>query len=515
MRMRMRVRAAPTRHCGLQQQRNRRLRRQREGPCHRLIAGTRAVRTGGKPISLRLHRVPCRPFYSALGDNPSINSLGFIAFIGTNASTTFENPWVVSFTTFTQLGTTAEEVYGRPAQINNASQTVIRDRRSGAPPPTRIRIFDLATPTTGTNVAIGGSPPIDTVFSHPSINNLGEAVYTGLTSGVRFMSNGVDSVTIAAPSPRPMIADTGQVILNDNGTIKLYSSTRSAPAATIASAAVGFTALGNAAGISDSGKVVAFSGDKGERNRRICGDRYRQRLSASPRSRWRWGPAREPNADRYTRPRLRRRLARSLSFSSIDLSNRVGVAHWEGGPPGASSAIRSSSRSSVRRAGKACRGCAKKFVPGIFFYQSARIVHAARGHPQRHRRWCRPTAHRSARRAGRRRLHPWRAVHRAIHRAARSDIGGRGSTRRVYPWRDCSGSHYLTFWASDGSEHAIFRAAHLNPRVLPRRAIGAGRIAMGQRRLWWSSSTGNRGDRVCVVGDYRSRKPDRCPVRDQ
>src|SRR5687767_8697879 len=205
----MRVRAAPMRHRARPRQRNGRL----VGCAKALAATTLLALAQFAQAANFVHYVftgfRAAPFYSALGDNPSINSSGSIAFIGTNASTLLENPWVSTFTAFTQLGTTAEEVYGRPAQINNASETVIRDRRNGAPPPTRVRVFDLANPTVGINIEIN-TPPIDTVFSHPSINNLGEVVYTGLTSGTRFMSNGVNSVTIAAPSPRPMIADTGQ-----------------------------------------------------------------------------------------------------------------------------------------------------------------------------------------------------------------------------------------------------------------------------------------------------------------
>ncbi|MGA2662253.1 MAG: hypothetical protein ABSH34_32635 [Verrucomicrobiota bacterium] len=105
-----------------------------------------------------------------------------------------------------------------------------------------------------------------------SVNNLGATAFVADT-GVGFNSSYVLAIPgkgadFAFPPSwllaQPMIADTGEILVKEgpaaSAPIVLYSQDLSLPK-TVAPAAMGFVALGNAPGISDDGQYIAFYGE--------------------------------------------------------------------------------------------------------------------------------------------------------------------------------------------------------------------------------------------------------------
>ena len=207
---------------------------------------------------------------TGMGNNPSINSLGLVAFVGQFATgegivvgdgltpTKLINPGFLSGT----------RVFGRAVQVNDKNKVLANDRVSGAPPTYFERLWDT---TTGafTVVARGGSTfPFDAVFNQSSVNTNGDTVFGALLGAqtllVSVQANGTLKQIVLPNNSlaRPMIADNGKIVVRFGNTVNspifVYPPDLSAPQ--LIAGTANFSVTGNQPGISRDGHVVAFYG---------------------------------------------------------------------------------------------------------------------------------------------------------------------------------------------------------------------------------------------------------------
>jgi hypothetical protein len=227
---------------------------------------------------------------SGIEDNPSINDAGNVAFVGqltTGGKGIFVGnvpgaATAIANTPYSNPG------FSRGVQINNKNQVVGQLQRPG--PITAVYVWDGNNPGSAPKlIATGGQeinfplPPLydfDAVFSHPSINNNGDVVFSSIEGTTRFLATGKLGpasgfyTTPTQVPARPMIADDGQIVVrlgNQLGNavtntppspIKLFSSDFSS-SENIATASMGFTQLGISPGMSDDAQIVTFYGNLG------------------------------------------------------------------------------------------------------------------------------------------------------------------------------------------------------------------------------------------------------------
>lgn len=225
--------------------------------------------------------------FSRIGDSVSINDKGTVAFAAsiaggdgvfiadgsgppTNVASAFLSP---------------TRSFGEAVQINNRDQVLALSRKRGFPATYQLYRFD--TPNSGfTQIATGGPnfSPFEEIFSHSSLNDSGNTVFGAtcpitkpnclspalVTPKVEGSSNPEDFNVVPLPGTlRPLMANDGRIVVKDgtDGSIRLFNSdldraTSVAIACQTGCAESGFTRLGSAPGIDDTGKVVVFVGDK-------------------------------------------------------------------------------------------------------------------------------------------------------------------------------------------------------------------------------------------------------------
>jgi hypothetical protein len=228
--------------------------------------------------------------FQSLGDNPSINDRGLVAFVGTtlNDIDIYTGNPDGSLTDVTGALRSASNTT-RSVQINNLNQIVTQDfRLSGGSAISAIRVWDANNPGNFRNVAANVSNNFQ-IFSQPSINNkvtpgvdssfINNVVFSAKlgTSGLlrtpqelpnpAVVNSGVYNEEVLPTPVRPMISDddiVGGVVVRSGNTasspILLYKKDLSS-FDTIANVSMGFTNLGQSPGISDDGQVVTFYGD--------------------------------------------------------------------------------------------------------------------------------------------------------------------------------------------------------------------------------------------------------------
>ena len=203
-----------------------------------------------------------------MGDNPSINDDGTVAFVGrlVGGEGVFigdgsSNPISISFVN-------PQTVFGRAVQITNSHQVVARDSRSVAPPLTFVRVWDATSPGVNRVIARGGSisDPWGSVFSHPGINESGDVVFSALLGTSTFLVTEVPEPLgrIALTIPlRPMIADDGRIVVKagNQATDPIHLYDYSLATFEVIADSSKFSVLGNSPGISDDGQIVTFYGD--------------------------------------------------------------------------------------------------------------------------------------------------------------------------------------------------------------------------------------------------------------
>ena len=233
--------------------------------------------------------------WKSIGDNPSINDAGIVAFMATPDISTdiFAGPFNGEAIRDITGSNSVASNSTRAVQINNDNKIVTHDSiinaNFNAVSAIRVRDADKPGATKDENfeniVTTSGSilDSFDTVFSQPSINNKGEVVFSALDDVNRLLATekaliGYNTIPQSAVAARPMIADNGQIVvrfgnkLGDGTTppspIKLFDYNL-AKSVNIASASpvpgsIGFIQLGMSPGISDDGNIVVFAGDRGK-----------------------------------------------------------------------------------------------------------------------------------------------------------------------------------------------------------------------------------------------------------
>jgi YD repeat-containing protein len=214
------------------------------------------------------------------GDQPSINDLGQVAFVGqfVDGEGIFVGDHAGLENINPQFSHTLDRVFGRGVQINNSGQVLARDRVSGGPAIAHVRIWDGADFQVVASGGVRRSALFPNLFedyagvvSHGALNNHGQSVFGALTfddppDPYQFLS------TLSGTIPsrrfnefelrvgaRPMMADTGEIVVRDDeGRIVLLPYNLST--FEVIADHSQFSELGRAPSISDDGRVIAFYG---------------------------------------------------------------------------------------------------------------------------------------------------------------------------------------------------------------------------------------------------------------
>lgn len=284
------------------------------------------------------------PTFTALGDAPSVNRSGTVAFQGQNASG--QGVWSSDGLAITDLtpgfdGST--RAFGRAVMLSDAGNAIESDRVNGAPPLTFIRLWPGSGSGAFTTLGRGGTgQPHDSVLSHPALSANGAAwAFTTLATGsvVRQLVTPLGATDLLGNQGtgyRPLVADDGTVVLRDSNAallqIQVFRGGNPNNLDVAAGGSAGFTQLGNQPGISDSGKIVAFSGDRGNGPGVFVA--YEQTPGVWTITR----VAGEGAAAQGNRPDLGFDVTLPVNnpifFSGVDFNSRVAVMHQERGPAG-------------------------------------------------------------------------------------------------------------------------------------------------------------------------------------
>jgi hypothetical protein len=214
-----------------------------------------------------------------MGDQPSINDHGMVAFVGQlsghegifvgDGSSASRN---ITPTFSGQTG----RFFGHAVQINNLTNVVAYDRLNGTPPLTFLRVWNASgnIVDSSTQIARGSSLPgydFDLIYEYPSINNFGQVVFSADPT------NSANTTVLATPGAsafnmaffsgnvvfKPLIADSGRFAVRggnlSTSSIRIYSADTKT-LTSIANTGLGYTQMGQSPGISDDETVIAFYG---------------------------------------------------------------------------------------------------------------------------------------------------------------------------------------------------------------------------------------------------------------
>ena len=221
------------------------------------------------------------------GGGPSINDTREVAFLGATASG--NGLWLgtgatppVNFNPGESFS--SSDIINQSVQVSATHKVVGQDRvTTTSPATTAIRLYDAAATDSWTYAARGGPFHTgsgvylyDAVFSNPSVNKNGDVVYTALyvsqfpAKVLGYLAAGSTTPverSIRSGSPKPMIADNGNVVIQVGGSggqsnfqILVYPPGLGNPI-TIADTANNWVSLDSAPGISRDGRLVVFQGN--------------------------------------------------------------------------------------------------------------------------------------------------------------------------------------------------------------------------------------------------------------
>ncbi|MEM8722124.1 MAG: hypothetical protein AAGE84_22990 [Cyanobacteria bacterium P01_G01_bin.39] len=211
-----------------------------------------------------------------LGNYPSINDFGSVAFIG-KFGTGFSAPTdlLVSNPLGNIINLSDQDFgkFGNQVQINNNNQVISRDSSGGSQ---AIRVWDAGVSNSYSVEATGGlyANLYDFSFLYPfqRINDNGQSVFVGNTS-FGFSQNQVlatqkgqtrdyNKIDVASANIKPSIANNGNIVFREHNSDSIrLTDYQLNLLGTIASNNSGFSSVGVGTSISDDGKVVAFYGD--------------------------------------------------------------------------------------------------------------------------------------------------------------------------------------------------------------------------------------------------------------
>ena len=215
--------------------------------------------------------IPSGSNLTGLGNTPSINDFGLVAFVGEFDSGT-DLLAEDALGNVVNLSGSYSLNFSNQVEINNNNQVVARDSVSGLQ---AIRIWDVGLPSSYRVAATGGFPAdgldFEWIYLFPSINNSDQVVFvadpkdggafnTALATPSFVGSENYNEAIVPSALIKPAIADNGTVVARESNSIRLNDYQLN-PIAVIASNFSGFDSLGLASNISNDGKAVAFYGD--------------------------------------------------------------------------------------------------------------------------------------------------------------------------------------------------------------------------------------------------------------
>jgi beta-lactam-binding protein with PASTA domain len=247
-----------------------------------------------------------------LGNGPSINGKGKVAYVGVVSNQADETVYLWSPATAAStdigLGHPQNRTYGAngtgTVHVNNNDEVVAWTHTFAPQNTYEVRVLNSLSPTGNTVMVRGssGALPFDLLYANPWINDVraleddtqggnnngacdaGEVcvpqtVFNAFTSApARYLGTVVrnpedaahagvqNTVGLDTRQSRPVIADDGRVLVRANlstNPIVLYEGYALTVQTQIANAAMGFTALGLAPGMTPDAKIVAFAGNRG------------------------------------------------------------------------------------------------------------------------------------------------------------------------------------------------------------------------------------------------------------
>jgi hypothetical protein len=218
---------------------------------------------------------------TVLGNNPSVNDNGAVAFTGTSSAG--QGLYVGGTGTPVAVSSPSAEVnIGPQLSINNAGQIAATISNPSSPSQSVFLCDGASSPNTGRFVAFAS--PVGSLGTAVAANNSGDVVYTSKANGVTslnyYRTQYGSSSTIAsfqtAQTLYPSVSDTRSVVARilysspegelNSQRIVLFTPRADGTYSTtiIASWAVGgFTSLGAQPGISADGSIVVFAASKG------------------------------------------------------------------------------------------------------------------------------------------------------------------------------------------------------------------------------------------------------------
>ena len=215
----------------------------------------------------------------SIGNTPSINNLGSVAFIG-KFGTGFQPPRDLlvadSLGNLSNLSSSYTWRFSDQVQINDNNKIVTRDTVSSLQ---ALRVWDAALANSYYVETTGGYPAggldFEWLYLFQRLNNNDDAVFiadpkdggkfnTVVATHKEFSSSGFreyNQASVPSSFIKPDIADNGTVVFRDPISTITLNDYQLNPIAVIASNSLGFSSVGLATNISDDGKAVAFYGD--------------------------------------------------------------------------------------------------------------------------------------------------------------------------------------------------------------------------------------------------------------
>ena len=231
--------------------------------------------------------------FTSFGDLVAINNSGTVAFVGNN--TPESGLWIddptrglVNVNPIYTTDQTITRTFGRAVAINNAGVITATDHVTSGNGLVYTREWLPGTPDEHIDLASapGGFTDFGSLQTFTAINDSGQAAFVGLSSGgsFRYIETESPSIDLGVPetvggasafapapgggvvpnsSPRPQLTADGRVLIYNPGFVTLALNTSLSQGEVIASAAQGFQWIGNNPGVSADGRIVVFTGDRG------------------------------------------------------------------------------------------------------------------------------------------------------------------------------------------------------------------------------------------------------------
>ena len=215
----------------------------------------------------------------SIGNTPSINDFGSVAFIG-KFGTGYSAPTDLLVANplgdISNLSNSDTWRFSDQIQINNNNQIIARDTISGLQ---ALRVWDAERPNSYYVEATGGYPPgsldFEWLYLYPSINNNDQVVFIAdpkdggtfnaalatRKENTAFGSRDYNEAIVPSAFVKPAIADNGTIVARETFSTITLSDYQLNPIAVIANTVSGFDSVGVAPDISSDGRVVAFYGD--------------------------------------------------------------------------------------------------------------------------------------------------------------------------------------------------------------------------------------------------------------